>query len=45
MDVVGAVMAKMLTTRRVVRAPITVYRHGFGWLFGRRILLLDTSAG
>ena len=41
MDVVGTVMAKVLTTRSLVRAPITLYRNGFGWLLGSRMLMLE----
>ena len=25
----------------MVRAPITLYRHGLGWVFGRRVLMLE----
>jgi deazaflavin-dependent oxidoreductase (nitroreductase family) len=31
----------MLTTRSLVRAPIALYRHGWGWVFGERILMLE----
>lgn len=33
--------ARALRTRWFVRAPIPLYRHGFGWLFGSRILMLE----
>lgn len=33
--------ARALQTRALVRAPITLYRHGLGWVFGRRILMLE----
>lgn len=33
--------AWVLRTRVLVRAPIPLYRAGFGWLFGRRILMLE----
>ncbi len=32
---------RLLRSRRFVRAPIWFYRHGLGWLFGRRVLLLE----
>ncbi|WP_336082640.1 nitroreductase family deazaflavin-dependent oxidoreductase [Nocardia sp. SSK8] len=33
--------AKALRTRWLVRAPILLYRAGFGFLFGRRLLMLE----
>ena len=33
--------AKALQTRAVVRAPITLYRHGLGWLLAGRVLMLE----
>lgn len=33
--------ARALKTRAVVRAPITLYRHGLGWVFGRRVLMVE----
>lgn len=33
--------ARMLHTRWLVRAPIALYRAGFGWLLGRRVLMLE----
>ena len=33
--------ARALRTRVVVRAPITLYRHGLGWVFGQRVLMLE----
>ena len=33
--------ARALQTRAVVRAPITLYRHGLGWILGRRVLMLE----
>lgn len=33
--------ARALRTRWFVRAPIPLYRHGFGWLFGSRVLMLE----
>lgn len=33
--------AGALQTRAVARAPITLYRHGLGWVFGRRVLMLE----
>lgn len=35
------VAGRVLSTRWMVRAPIPLYRHGFGWVFGRRLLLLE----
>lgn len=35
------VFARLLQTRRFVRAPIWFYRRGLGWLFGSRILMLE----
>lgn len=32
---------RLLHTRALVRAPITLYRHDLGWLLGRRFLLLE----
>lgn len=40
-DLVARVGARLLRSRRVVRAPIWLYRHGAGWLLGHRILLLE----
>jgi deazaflavin-dependent oxidoreductase (nitroreductase family) len=33
--------ARALQTRALARAPITLYRHGLGWVFGRRVLMLE----
>lgn len=33
--------AFLLRNRRVVRSPIWLYRHNFGWLFGSRMLMLE----
>lgn len=33
-------LARFLRTRWLVRAPVWLYRCGFGWLFGSRMLLL-----
>jgi len=33
--------ARALRTRAVARAPITLYRHGLGWAFGWRVLMLE----
>lgn len=30
-----------LRNRRSARAPVTLYRRGFGWVFGSRLLLLE----
>lgn len=40
-DVSGWVAEKALTTRRVARAPIWLYRHGLGRAFGHRMLMLE----
>lgn len=37
----SAVFARLLRTRRFVRAPIWFYRHRLGWLLGPRILMLE----
>ena len=37
----SGVAARALTTRPLVRAPITLYRHGLGWVLGRRVLMLE----
>lgn len=36
-----ALMARALTTRRLVRAPIWLYQHGLGWLLGSRLMMLE----
>ena len=41
MDVLGTLAGKALTSRRLVRAPIALYRHGFGRLLGQRVLMLE----
>lgn len=41
MDLLDRVGARLLRTRAFVRAPIGLYRHGFGWLLGSRILMLE----
>lgn len=33
--------ALLLRTRRAVRAPVTLYRAGFGWLLGSRMMMLE----
>lgn len=38
---VPALAARVLRTRWLVRAPIGVYRAGFGFVFGRRLLMLE----
>jgi deazaflavin-dependent oxidoreductase (nitroreductase family) len=37
----NALGARMLRNRRLVRAPIWLYRHRLGWLLGNRILMLE----
>ncbi|MET8156751.1 hypothetical protein ABZT47_10295 [Sphaerisporangium sp. NPDC005289] len=36
-----AIGARVLRTRRLVRAPIWLYRAGLGILFGSRLLMLE----
>lgn len=36
-----SVAGRVLRTRWLVRAPIPLFRHGLGWLFGGRMLLLE----
>lgn len=38
---IDALAAGLLRNRRVVRAPIWLYQHGFGWLMGKRVLMLE----
>lgn len=40
-DVATRLAAAVLRTRRLARAPIAVYRLGFGWLLSSRLLLLE----
>ncbi|MDN5765422.1 MAG: nitroreductase family deazaflavin-dependent oxidoreductase [Humibacillus sp.] len=37
----SSLAARALRTRTLVRAPIPLYRNGFGWLFGSRMLMLE----
>jgi deazaflavin-dependent oxidoreductase (nitroreductase family) len=37
----SALAARALRIRAVVRAPIRLYRHGLGWVFGQRVLMLE----
>jgi len=37
----SSLMLKMFKNRRLVRAPIGLYRIGLGWIFGRRLMLLE----
>ncbi len=39
--VMAGLASRMLRTRWLVRAPITVYRIGLGFVFGSRLLLLE----
>jgi len=36
-----AAAARLLHVRWLVRAPLFLYRHGTGWAFGRRMLMLE----
>ncbi len=40
-DTVAGLGARALRTRGLVRAPIVIYRAGLGFLFGRRMLMLE----
>src|SRR5690554_3062746 len=40
-DTVHRLGARLLRTRWLARAPVGLYRAGFGWLFGRRLLMLE----
>ena len=40
-SMVDSVVSRLLRTRAVVRAPIWLYRHRSGWLFGSRMLMLE----
>ncbi len=40
-DTVAGVGARALRTRGLVRAPIAIYRMGLGFLFGRRMLMME----
>jgi deazaflavin-dependent oxidoreductase (nitroreductase family) len=37
----SALAAWALRTRSLARAPITLYRHGLGWVFGQRALMME----
>lgn len=41
MNALSALAARMLRTRWLVRAPVYLYRFGFGFVFGHRMLLLQ----
>lgn len=36
-----ALTAGLLRNRRFVRVPVRLYRHGLGWLFGKRVIMLE----
>lgn len=38
---VDALTARLLKTRRLMRMPIPLYRAGLGWLFGRRLVMIE----
>ncbi|MFJ9390734.1 nitroreductase family deazaflavin-dependent oxidoreductase [Nocardioides sp. NPDC101246] len=38
---IDSIASRLLRTRAVVRAPIWLYRHNAGWLFGSRMLMLE----
>jgi deazaflavin-dependent oxidoreductase (nitroreductase family) len=40
-NALSALTARILRTRRLVRAPMYLYRFGFGFVFGHRMLLLE----
>ncbi len=33
--------ARFLNSRRVMRAPLPIFRAGFGWVFGSRLMMLE----
>lgn len=35
------IMARLLETRWLMRLPIPVYRAGFGWIFGPRLVMIE----
>lgn len=37
----ATLMARVLTTRRLARAPIWLYRHGLGGILGSRLMMLE----
>lgn len=37
----AALFERLLRTRWFVRAPIPMFRHGFGWVFAGRFLMLE----
>ncbi|MEO6942774.1 MAG: nitroreductase family deazaflavin-dependent oxidoreductase [Terrimesophilobacter sp.] len=37
----GSLAARMFRNRRLIRAPIGLYRAGLGWIFGRRLVMLE----
>lgn len=41
MDLIAALVGRMLRTRWLVRAPVVLYRLRHGWLFGQRMLLMQ----
>lgn len=40
-EAANGLAARLLKTRCLARAPIALYRAGLGWLFGRRLLMLE----
>ncbi|MFE6648168.1 nitroreductase family deazaflavin-dependent oxidoreductase [Nocardioides sp. NPDC057772] len=38
---IDSLASRLLRSRAVVRAPIWLYRHNAGWLFGSRMLMLE----
>lgn len=38
---VDRAMARTLRTRRLMRAPIPLYRMSLGWLFGNRLIMIE----
>lgn len=45
MKIVKNVQPPSGVSRALFRAPIYLYRLGLGWLFGKRILLLNITSG
>ncbi|WP_106816721.1 nitroreductase family deazaflavin-dependent oxidoreductase [Microbacterium timonense] len=40
-SVVDRAMARLLATPRLMRMPIPLYRAGLGWIFGRRLVMVE----
>lgn len=38
---IDRLIARILGTPRLMRLPIPLFRAGFGWLFGRRLVMIE----